>query len=199
MAKTAQEQYRETLVESREGIPLNKKEFYDNEEIISRAVKNGQHIYHAIKANNLTVSKSTIYRHINKGYYTILPVDLPRAVKFKPRKRPKPEYVPAGLKVGRSFEDFLAFIGENPFCNYVEMDTVIGRVGGKVIMTFQFVEPDFMFGLLLKDKSAADAADKIRALKSSLSSQGFSFSNFFLLYSRIMVENSQTFLLLKTI
>lgn len=179
VAKTAQEQYQTTLVESREGIPLNRKEFYDNEEIISRAVKNGQHIYHAIKANNLTVSKSTVYRHINKGYYTILPVDLPRAVKFKPRKRPKSEYVPAGLKVGRSYEDFLAFIAENPFCNYVEMDTVIGRVGGKVIMTFQFVEPDFMFGLLLEDKTAAEAADKIRALKSSLSGQGFSFSKFF--------------------
>ena len=179
VAKTAQDQYRTTLVESREGIPLNRQEFYDNEEIISRAVKNGQHIYHAIKANNLTISKSTVYRHINKGYYTILPVDLPRAVKFKPRKRPKSEYVPAGLKVGRSYENFLAFIEDNPFCNYVEMDTVIGRVGGKVIMTFQFVKPDFMFGLLLEDKTAAEAADKIRALKSSLNSQGFSFSKLF--------------------
>lgn len=179
IAKTAQEEYQTTLVESREGIPLNKQEFYDNEEIISNAVKNGQHIYHAIKANSLSVSKSTVYRHINKGYYSISPIDLPRAVKFKPRKQPKSIYVPSGVKIGRSYEDFLAFREDNPFCNFVEMDTVIGRVGGKVIMTFQFVEPDFMFGLLLENKTAAEAADKIRALKTSLSNHGFSFSKFF--------------------
>lgn len=179
VAKIAQDEYKTTLVESREGIPLNKKEFYDNEEIISNAVKSGQHIYHAIKANSLTVSKSTVYRHINKGYYTISPIDLPRAVKFKARKQPKAIYVPAGIKIGRSYEDFLAFREDNPYCNYVEMDTVIGRVGGKVIMTFQFVEPDFMFGLLLENKTSAEAADKIHYLKTILNDKGFSFSKYF--------------------
>ena len=47
----------------------------------------------------------------------------------------------------------------------MEMDTVIGKVGSKVIMTFQFVNVDFMFGLLLDNKSAAKAANKIRKLK----------------------------------
>lgn len=178
-AKIAQKEYETVLVESREGIPLNKEEFYENERIISQAVKNGQHIYHAIKANNLTVSKSTVYRHINNGYYEISPIDLPRAVKFKPRKAKKGEYVPQGIKMNRSYTDFLAFIEENPNCCYVEMDTVIGRIGGKAIMTFHFVNPDFMFGLLLEDKSAAEAAAKIRALKHSLTDAGFSFSKLF--------------------
>ena len=97
-ARRAQEEYKTVLVESREGIPLTKQEFYDNEKIISEAVKAGQHIYHAIQANDLTVSKSTVYRHINKGYYEISPIDLPRAVKFKPRKQKNTEYVPKGIK-----------------------------------------------------------------------------------------------------
>jgi hypothetical protein len=50
----------------------------------------------------------------------------------------------------------------------VEMDTVIGRIGGKVIMTFDFTFCNFMFGLLLDDKTAAEAANKIRALKKRL-------------------------------
>ena len=178
-AKTAQKEYETVLVESREGIPLTKEEFYKNEEIISSAVKAGQHIYHVIQANALSVSKSTVYRHIECGYYTISKIDLPRAVKFKQRKEHKGEYVPKGVKIGRSFEDFLLFVEENPSTNLVEMDTVIGRVGGKVIMTFQFVNVDFMFGLLLDNKTAAEAASKIRVLKEKLCTCGFNFGDVF--------------------
>lgn len=178
-ARNAQKEYKAVLAESREGIPLTKQEFYDNEKIISDAVKGGQHIYHAIQANDLSVSKSTVYRHIQKGYYEISTIDLPRAVKFKPRKPKAVEYVPKGIKIKRSYEDFLSFMEENSDCSYVEMDTVIGRIGGKVIMTFQFVNPDFMFGLLLDNKSAAEAAAKITALKQTLSDAGLHFSQFF--------------------
>ena len=178
-AKTAQKEYEMVLVESREGIPLTKEEFYKTEEIISSAVKAGQNVYHAIQANNLSVSKTTVYRHIECGYYTISKIDLPRAAKFKPRKEQKGEYVPKGVKIGRSFEDFMLFLEENPTTNYVEMDTVIGRIGGKVIMTFQFVNVDFMFGLLLDNKTAAEAASKIRTLKERLCAYELKFSEVF--------------------
>ena len=71
-AKTAQKEYESVLVESRKGIPLTKEEFYRTEQIISSAVKAGQNIYHAIQANNLSVSKTTVYRHIERGYYSNL-------------------------------------------------------------------------------------------------------------------------------
>lgn len=175
VAKEAQAEYEAVLSESREGIPLNKEEFYRTEQIISTAVKEGQHIYHTIQANQLAVSKSTVYRHIARGYYSISPIDLPRAVKFKPRKAQAPNYVPKGVKVGRSYEDFLSYLSNDPNCNYVEMDTVIGRIGGKLIMTFQFVNVDFMFGILLDNKTAAEAGQKIARLKGTLSAAGVSF------------------------
>lgn len=178
-SKIAQQEYETTLKESREGIPLTKEEFYANERIISEAVKNGQHIYHAITANELAVSKTTVYRHIQKGYYEISKIDLPRAVKFKSRKSKKEEYVPKGVKVGRSYEDFLHFIEDNPNCCYSEMDTVIGRIGGKVIMTFQFVNVDFMFGILMDNKSAAEGGERIKSLKKKLTASGYSFSQIF--------------------
>lgn len=179
IAKDAQAQYETVLVESREGIPLNKEEFYRTEAIISNAVESGQHIYHAIESNNLSVSKSTVYRHINYGYYSISRINLPRAVKFKERKQSKNEYVPKGVKAGRSFEDFLLCLEENPEITYTEMDTVIGRIGGKLIMTFQFVNVDFMFGLLLDNKTAVEAAGKIRQLKEQMNIAGFSFGDIF--------------------
>ena len=178
-ARPAQKEYETTLVESREGIPLNKEEFYKTEKIISEAIKNGQHVYHIIEANELNVSKSTVYRHIQLGYYEVSKIDLPRAVKFKPRKSKKADYVPKGIRIGRSYTDFLQFMEENPFCCYCEMDTVIGKIGGKVIMTFQFVNVDFMFGILMNDKSAAEARDRIISLKQKLNSMGYSFSQIF--------------------
>lgn len=178
-AKTAQKEYETVLREAREGIPLNKEEFYQNEAVISSAVRAGQNIYHAIVSNDLSVSKSTVYRHISQGYYSISKIDLPRAVKFKPRAKTGTAYVPKGIRIGRSYADFLAYMEDHPGINYVEMDTVIGAVGGKIIMTFQFVNVDFMFGLLLDNKSAPEAARKIQALKTRLNTLGFSFGDFF--------------------
>ena len=59
------------------------------------------------------------------------------------------------------------------------MDTVIGRIGGKVIMTFDFTFCNFMFGLLLSDKTAAEAAKNIRALKENLAGNGLGFGDIF--------------------
>ncbi len=177
IAKNAQAAYESLLVEARTGIPLNREEFYETERIISTAVRNGQHIYHAIKANNLPVSVATVYRHIQKKYYSITPLDLPRAVKFKPRNTKESEYVPKWAKDGRTFNDFLGFLEDNSDIPLVQLDTVIGRIGGKVILTIHFVNSDFMIGLLLENKTAAEAANKIQELKAHLSEFNFKFGD----------------------
>ena len=97
-AKKAQADYEALLSEARTGIPLNKESFYETETIISNAVRKGQHVFHAIKSNNLPVSPATVYRLISKGYYTISSIDLPRAVKFKQRKSKQQDYVPTAAK-----------------------------------------------------------------------------------------------------
>lgn len=178
-AKNAQAAYEALLVEARTGIPLSKESFYETERIISNALKNGQHVYHAIKANNLPVSTATVYRHINKRYYTVDKFVLPRAVKFKPRKNAPSEHIPSSVKKGRLYEDFLVFVSENPDVPVIELDTVIGRIGGKVIMTLHFVSCDFMVGILLDNKTAAEAGNKIRALKQVLNDAGFVFGEIF--------------------
>lgn len=174
-AKYAQSQYEKTRSEARSGIPLSKESFYETEQIISNAVLKGQHIYHAIKANKLPVSTATVYRHIKLRYYSISPIDLPRAVKFKPRNPQKSEHIPNWAKKGRLYQDFLCYTEQNQDIPLVQLDTVIGRVGGKAIMTIHFVSCDFMIGLLLENKTAAEAAHKITELKKRLISCNFSF------------------------
>ena len=175
VAKTAQQSYEELLVESRSGVALNKESFYEAEKTISNAVRNGQHIYHAVTSNNVSVSVSSVYRYIKAGYYSIGLIDLPRAVKFKARNEKKSEFVPYWAKQGRTYADFLEFISQNDDVSVVQLDTVIGEIGGKVIMTIHFVNTDFMVGLLMDNKTAAEAASKITELKKNLKASNFAF------------------------
>ena len=179
LAKHAQGVYEKLRSESREGIPLQKEEFYEIDRIISEKVKNGQHVYHILQSNDLEISKSTVYRHIKNGYMSISAIDLPRVVKFKPRKAAPKEYIPKAFKVGRTFDDFIFYREENGITSWVEMDTVIGKIGGKTILTLDFTLGNFMIGLLLDDKSSAEAANKIIALKSNLDKIGLSFGDIF--------------------
>lgn len=180
-ARNAHSEYRDALVDSRTGVALNKEAFYRADEILYDGVKNkGQHIYHVVQTHNLGMSVSSVYRNISKGYLSVSKMDLPRAVKFKPRKdHSSSEYVPAAVKKGHLYSDFLNYIEEHGIEDWVEMDTVIGRIGGKAIMTFDFTDFNFMFGLLLENKSAAAASDKMTSLKIRLNEHGIRFGDIF--------------------
>ena len=50
---------------------------------------------------------------------------------------------------------------------------------GQIFLTIHFVNVDFMFGILLDNKTAAEAGNKISLFKSHLADSGFSFSDIF--------------------
>ena len=177
IAKQAQAEYETLLRESREGIPLSKEEFWESDAIIAQGIKKGQRLYHIMESSDVSFSKSSAYRHLHRGYLSVSKLDFPRVVKFKSRKQHRPDSVPKAIREGRTYTDFLAFIEERGITSWVEMDTVIGRIGGKTILTFDFTFCNFMFGLLLDDKTAAEATLKVRALKETLQTGGVRFGD----------------------
>jgi IS30 family transposase len=70
------------------------------------------------------------------------------------------------------------------------MDTVIGRIGGKVIMTLDFTFCNFMAGLLLDDRSALSVSTRIRSLKSAFAENGLCFGDIFPL---VLTDNGGEF------
>ena len=103
LAKQAQKQYEQTLVESREGLPLIPRPSGTWTKLFLRVLKrDNTSIIHILKTHNLDVSSSTVYRHIRKGYLSIAPIDLARAVKFKERWKSKLPSIPKEAKKGRS-------------------------------------------------------------------------------------------------
>lgn len=176
----ADSRYRETLSESRSGIALNRKEFYEQDAVIKTGVEKGQHIYHIIKSNpQIAVSTSTVYRYIRKGYSSVSVLDLPRLVKFKPRKAKPVEGIPAGVRQGRTYDCFQDFLANHDLDHWLEMDTVIGRPGGKVLVTFCTSYPPFMFGRLAADKTSVSVSSEIQKLKSRLLTNGYCFGDIF--------------------
>ena len=190
LAKQAQKQYEQTLVESREGTPLNSKTFWDMDKVISDGVKKGQHIYHILKTHNLDVSSSTVYRHIRKGYLSIAPIDLARAVKFKERRKSKLPSIPKEAKKGRSYEDFLNYLALKQLNSWLEMDTVMGRMGGKVLLTFNLSFCNFIFARLLDNKTALEVSKHLYDIKNTLHQAD---NDFFQLFPVILTDNGGEF------
>ena len=190
LAKQAQKQYEQTLVEAREGTPLNSKTFWDMDKVISDGVKKGQHIYHILKTHNLDVSSSTVYRHIRKGYLSIAPIDLARAVKFKERRKSKLPSIPKEAKKGRSYEDFLNYLALKQLNSWLEMDTVMGRMGGKVLLTFNLSFCNFIFARLLDNKTALEVTKHLYDIKNTLHQAD---KDFFQLFPVILTDNGGEF------
>ena len=190
LAKQAQKQYEQTLVESREGTPLNSKTFWDMDKVISDGVKKGQHIYHILKTHNLDVSSSTVYRHIRKGYLSIAPIDLARAVKFKERRKSKLPSIPKEAKKGRSYEAFQNYLALNQLDSWLEMDTVLGRMGGKVLLTFNLSFCNFIFARLLNNKTALEVTKHLYDIKNTLHQAD---KDFFQLFPVILTDNGGEF------
>ena len=139
-AKFAQNEYEAVRSESRQGFATEPAELRRIDDIISPLVKQGQSI-HQICTNNADVimlDERTIYNYIDAGLLSIGNLDLPRKVRYRARKKKKPLRVDKQCHLGRTYEDFLEYMELHPDIPVVEMDSVEGKKGGKVLITLFF-------------------------------------------------------------
>ena len=93
------------------------------------------------------LDEKTIYNYIDAGLLSVDNVDLPRKVRYRTRSHKKPVRVDKQCHVGRTYEDFEAYLAANPDIPVVEMDSVEGRKGGKVLLTIYFRNSSLMLAL----------------------------------------------------
>jgi len=165
-AKLSEANYRETLEASRQGINMTSTELDVLDNLVSPLIKMGQPIYH-IYANHkheINCSERTLYRYIDRGLFSVRNIDLRRKVKYKPRKKKTVTQRKTNHRIDKSYDDFCTYIAENPETEVVEMDTVIGRKGGKTLLTLFFRRSSLMVVLLLDQCTQScviNAFDKI--------------------------------------
>ena len=156
-AKNAQLDYEKLLVDSRIGISISPEEIERLDSILKPLVDKGHSVHHILANNRDTImlSERTIYKYIEIGALSIKNIDLPRKARYRPRKK-----IQMGYKVdkkcleGRKYDDYLRFIEENKDVAIVQMDTVEGRKGGKVLLTIHFIDSSFML-MFIRDANDA--------------------------------------------
>ena len=105
------------------------------------------------------LDEKTIYNYIDAGLLSVCNSDLPRKVRYRIRKKKKPVRVDKKCHVGRTYEDFQAYIAANPDVAVVEMDSVEGRKGGKVFLTIFFQSCNLMLAFIRDANTARSVTD----------------------------------------
>lgn len=161
--RQAQTTYKEVLVESRVGVNISREELLRLDMFLSPLIQNGQSIHHIVTSNpnEFTWSEKSIYRYVNGSLLSARNIDMPRVCRIKPRKsKPVEHKVDRKCRVGRSYDDFLTFIGTHPDTAVVEMDTVEGKKGGHVLLTLHFRSCSFMLAFL-RDRNTSQSVINI--------------------------------------
>lgn len=186
----ANNEYKEKLVSSREGINLTEDEFKILDHTVSEYVKSGQPIFHILSSNSLPVGERTIYNYFEKGYLTAKNIDLRRKVTYKKRYIIKPgKSILRAIKIGRAYEDYIDYISNNSEASIVQMDTVIGtKDSSKVLLTLHFVKFHFQLAYLLDKKDSISVTNALNTICKNIGVE-----NFKLLFNVILTDNGTEF------
>ncbi len=173
-ANVAQNEYRHTLSESRKGFYIRRAEAKRMEQIISNPILHGQSVHHVYLAHKdeITISERTIYTYIDGGVFKLKNIDLPRKVRYRPRRKKVEHRIDKLCREGRNYEDYVEFIRGNPV-PVVQMDTVKGGISGKVLLTLHFVASGFMLAILRDANTSRSVIQAISRLDAVLGRELF--------------------------
>jgi len=189
--RQAHKNYREILIESRIGVNISEDELLRIDEFISPLIQKGQSIHHIVVNNpdEFSISEKSLYRYVAGGLLKARNIDMPRIIRLKPRsQKPLEHKVDSNCRVGRTYDDFNAFLQQHPDVSIVEMDTVIGRVGGKVLLTLLFKSCDLMLAFIRDRNTSQSVIDVFNWLYSVLGTQTFNK-----LFYVILTDNGSEF------
>lgn len=168
----ADKEYKENLIESRTGITYSEKEIENLNNILVPLIKEQkQSIHHAVINNKNTImcSEKEIYNLINSGVLKVRNIDLTRKVRYRTTSTNKTSYkIDKECLNNRKYEDYIKFINKNPDVNIVEIDTVEGIKGGKVLLTIHFVNCSFMLAFLREHNDAQSVINTFNSIEDEL-------------------------------
>jgi IS30 family transposase len=165
------------ISESRRGVFATEHELSALNALVTPLILQG-HSIHQIYHNNvdsLMCSEKTLYNYIDSGFFDARNIDLPRKVRYRPRRKTKEFKVDKGCYIGRSFRDFQTFLAKNPESHAVQMDSLIGTVGGKVLLTVHFPDTAFMMAFLRNANTSQSVIDIFDQLYALLGREFFQF------------------------
>lgn len=171
-AKRANDEYKQDLVDFRQGINLTTLERKELASILKPLLDQGQSIYQ-IKSSHFEIKQSihTLYNYIESGVFNEDGIDNFSLKEQVNRKKFNQKYKKRKNKTNykdHTFKDYLNFKKHNPDTPTTEMDTVMNSLSGPYIQTFYFEESGLMIGFLHKEKTSKSMASKLDYLEKTL-------------------------------
>lgn len=192
-ASVAQKEYEKLRSQSRSGVAISEEELRHLDSVISPLLQKGQSLHHiSVNCLDLTMtSERTLYSYINQGLLSARNIDMPRTVRMRPRKNKKRNLkVDKACRIGRTWEEFQAYLQQHPDTAIRQLDSVEGVRGGKVLLTIHFVQQELQLAFLRDandSRSVIDIFEKmylelrpdvfIRLFPLLLADNGSEFSN----------------------
>jgi len=180
IAASAQKEYELVRSESRTGLSVDEKEIFRLDELISPLIRQGQSIHHICSNNRNAImcSEKTIYNYVEFNLFSARNIDLPRKVNYRPRKKGANHFkVDKSCRLGRNYNDFLLFMKEHPDTPIIEMDSVEGVKGGKVLLTIHFTDSQFMLAFIREANTSQSVIDIFDRLYLELSPDTVSYTH----------------------
>ena len=171
-AAYANNEYLSNLSEVRSGVMIYQNEIDNLNSILTPLICEQNQSIHQVIINNknkIMFSDKTIYKYIDLGILNVRNIDLPRKVRFRNRTKATTVYkIDKKCLENRTYEDFLNYIKEHPDTPIVEMDSVEGKKGGKVLLTIHFVNCSFMLAFIREHNDAQSVIDIFNHLQDIL-------------------------------
>lgn len=170
-AREAYQEYRERLSESRSGVNLTEDECAKLDAVISPLLRKGQSLHHILQNNrdDVMICEKTAYLYVDMGIFSARNIDMVRKVRFRPRRNKSVGIkIDRTCRIGRSYQDFLAYREANPSLPVVELDSVIGITGGSVLLTVHFVRAKLQLAFLRESNNARSVTEIFRSLYETL-------------------------------
>lgn len=189
-AVAAEKAYQDLLHECRKGIDVSKAEIRQYNELIRHGGYNGQSLHHIMSAHKDVFQKcpKSIYNYFNQGVFSLPRGEMPRMCMRKPRKVEKIKHkVDPKCRSGRTLADYEKYCLGHPNLPTVQMDSVIGSVGGKVLLTLQF-ECGMMLAWLRDTNNSQSVIEYFDLLEQKLG-----LSRFRRMFPIILTDNGSEF------
>lgn len=171
-AKKAHLSYLTTLSESRQGVSLSDDDFLFLNDNVIPLIRKGISIPNAYVSflDMMPVSIKTLYRYIDCNLFGVDNTDLKRKLRRKPHYRKKGPIlrVDKQCHIGRSYEEFLEYLEDNPEMSVVEMDSVLGKKGSKAILTIFLRDCDLQLMYLRERNDARTVTETFELLRKTL-------------------------------
>ena len=189
-AVAAEKAYLDLLHECRKGIDVSEAEIRQYNELIRHGGHNGQSLHHIMSAHKDVFQKcsKSLYNYFNQGIFSLPRGEMPRMCMRKPRKVEKIRHkVDPKCRSGRTLADYEKYCLEHPNLPTVQMDSVIGSVGGKVLLTLQF-ECGMMLAWLRDTNNSQSVIEYFDLLEQKLG-----LSRFRRMFPIILTDNGSEF------